>query len=103
MKNNIIFECSEIFPLSGAVIECERNFVRIFPDHAFNILFPIFDNVQFRFELVANICQLNTKIVIKMMTESRKTGFKRTECRNTAYLALVGDMFMVFGFFWGTL
>ena len=93
-NTDIIFQCCEVLPKSGAVVTCKGNLIRTFPACALAIPYSTFANPDFRKELAQRLCSLDGEVIEEMMPQSSKAGSKTGETRDSVHPGLVTEMLM---------
>ena len=93
-NTDIVFQCCEVLPKSGAVVTCKGNLIRTFPACALAIPYSTFANPDFRKELAQKLCSLDGEVIDEMMPQSSKAGSKTGERRDSVHPGLVTEMLM---------
>lgn len=92
--DGVVFETFELSPRPGPVIDSKTSLRRSFPSAAVFVPKLVFDNDDFRKQLVATLRKLDLETVEEMVPKATKAGKKTAEVRDTAHPGLVTEMLM---------
>lgn len=93
-NDGVVFETFELSPRPGSVINCKTSLRRSFPSAAVFVPKLVFDNDDFRNQLVETLRKLDLETVEEMVPTAIKAGKRTPEVRDTAHPGLVTEMLM---------